>query len=80
MFIAEPRTIESASGERCHYDGLFIEVKRDGTRLKKKNGDWATTHIKEQNDVLFELRVRGYKAEFAVGFDEAKEIIDEYLG
>lgn len=74
MFIAFVRSI----GDR-YYHGLFIELKRDGTRLKKKNGDWATAHIKEQNDVLFELRVRGYKAEFAVGFDAAKKIIDEYL-
>ena len=60
--------------------GLFLELKKDGTRLKKKNGEWATKHIAEQADVLEKLRERGYCAEFAVGFDEAKEIIDEYLG
>lgn len=60
--------------------GLFIELKKDGTRLKKKNGEWATEHIAEQAEVLEELRKRRYCAEFAVGFDEAKRIIDEYLG
>ena len=27
-----------------------------------------------------DLRAKGYKAEFAVGFEEAKQIIDDYLG
>lgn len=62
------------------WQGLFLELKKDGTRLKKKNGDWATDHIAEQAEVLQKLRDRGYCAEFAVGFDEAKRIIDEYLG
>lgn len=35
--------------------------------------------IPEQYDMLEQLRQRGYMAEFACGFDEAKEIIDEYL-
>lgn len=60
--------------------GLFIELKREGTRLKKKNGDWASDHIAEQAETLEMLRKRGYCAEFAVGFDEAKRIIDDYLG
>lgn len=71
MFIAEPQ------GE---YHGLFIELKKEGVRLKKMNGDWATEHIAEQYDVLDRLRFRGYKAEFAVGFEEAVELIDDYLG
>lgn len=60
--------------------GLFLELKKEGTRLKKRNGDWATPHIAEQAAVLEKLRSRGYCAEFAVGFEEAKRIIDEYLG
>lgn len=60
--------------------GLFLELKKEGTRLKKKNGEWATEHIAEQAKVLEKLRQRGYCAEFAVGFEEAKRIIDGYLG
>lgn len=60
--------------------GLFIELKKEGTRLKKKNGDWANDHIAKQAEVLEKLRRRGYCAEFAVGFGEAVRIIDEYLG
>lgn len=61
------------------YAGLMIELKREGTRLVKKNGDPASDHIREQGEVIEQLRERGYAAGFAVGFDEAKNIIDEYL-
>lgn len=77
MFIAEPRF-----GTRRNKDqaGLFIELKKEGVRLKKKNGEWGSDHIKEQAELLSELKKRGYMAEFAVGFDEAINLIDEYLG
>jgi len=61
--------------------GLFIEIKKAGTRIFKKDGTLvADQHIREQFDVLEQLRKRGYMAEFACGFDEAKKIIDGYLG
>lgn len=75
MFIAEPKSV----GE-LYYDGLFIELKREGTRLVKKNGEPASEHIREQAETLRDLRQRGYVAGFACGFDEAKKIIDGYLG
>jgi hypothetical protein len=75
MFIAEPK-----SHLRFEFRGLFVELKKDGTRLRKKNGDYASEHIREQAEVLEELDKRGYCACFAVGFDEAKKIIDGYLG
>lgn len=72
LFIAEPRG---------KYHGAYIELKKDGTRIFKKNGTLvANEHIREQFDVLEQLRRKGYVAEFACGFDEAKEIIDNYLG
>ena len=79
MFIAEPRSVRRGE-DKYYYDGLFVELKRDGTRLVKKNGEPANDHIKEQLDLLAELSLRGYAACFAVGFDDAKKIIDEYLG
>lgn len=80
MFIAET-TVEWAMdhGYAPSY-GLFIELKRKGVRLRKKDGSWANAHIKEQAEMLEQLRQRGYEAEFACGFDEAKKIIDGYLG
>lgn len=76
------------------YYGMFLELKRpdtilirpkDATKITKgetklrKKGDWYNDHIEEQANVLAQLRQRGYKAEFAVGFDEAKKLIDDYL-
>lgn len=87
MFIAEP--IDGMTGERVveaehwlefGHCGLFLELKKDGTRLHKKDGSWATEHIAEQAETLQALQDRGYETYFAVGFNEAKEIIDEYLG
>lgn len=78
MFIAEIKRVRKMSGIDQYY-GCFIELKREGTRLQKKNGDWASEHIAEQAKVLEELRERGYEAQFAVGFDEAKELIDAYM-
>ena len=72
MVLAEPR------GE---YHGAYIELKKAGTRIYKKDGTLvADQHIREQFDILEQLRKRGYMAEFACGFDEAKRIIDGYLG
>ena len=59
--------------------GLYIEIKKDGEKLNKKDGSWRTPHIAEQAKKLEKLRARGYRAEFGVGFDECKKIIDEYL-
>lgn len=78
MFIAEPgiEHLPTKPEFRC---GLFLELKKEGTRLKKKNGEWYNDHIAEQADMLSKLTERGYRAEFAVGFDEAKAIIDDHI-
>lgn len=81
LFIAEPipRCVDGGWGMDFGWFGLFLELKKEGTRIQKKNGDWATPHIAEQAEMLEMLTFRGYKAEFAVGFDQAKKLIDEYL-
>lgn len=62
------------------YCGLFIELKKEGTTIYKKNGELvANEHIREQASILEELRQRGYKAEFGIGFENTKEIIDDYM-
>ena len=41
MFIAEPMP-RCVDGSWNHeYNGLFIELKKEGTRIKKKNGEYA---------------------------------------
>lgn len=71
MFIAEPHG---------KWHGLFIELKKDGVRLKKKSGEWASDHITEQAALLDELTNKGYMADFAIGFEQALNLIDDYLG
>lgn len=78
LFIAEPMPVPGLPDEIYH--GLFLELKKDGTRLKKRNGEWASEHIKEQNEMLERLVFRGYAADFAIGFDDAQKQIDDYLG
>jgi len=61
------------------FKGLLIELKAEGTRLYKKDGDPATPHIGEQLECLLELKLKGYKVAFGVGFENTKKIIDDYL-
>ena len=67
--------IESHKG--CH--GLFLELKTEGTRLYKKSGETVSPHITEQWNYICELRDRDYRADFAIGFDDAMKKIDDYL-
>lgn len=75
LFIAEPIYEEVDQWKA----GLMIELKKEGVRLKKKNGEWASEHIAEQASVLKCLQDKGYKADFAIGYDQAIQKIDEYL-
>lgn len=70
LFIAEPRH---------PYKGLFLELKADGAKLLKQDGSYATPHLQEQSEMLYKLRLKGYWATFAVGFDQCKNEIDSYL-
>ena len=72
IFIAEP-------GKRFKYHGLFIELKMEGIKLINSKGFPSTPHLAEQFLILERLSCKGYKAEFAVGFYEAKKLIDNYL-
>ena len=96
LFIAEPSTNIWNNPVRewgLHF-GLYIEIKKDGTKLKRdkdakkllkgetkirKKGDWWDKHVEEQAEMLEKLRARGYKAEFGVGLSECRQIIAEYL-
>lgn len=60
------------------FSGLFIELKikspfkKDGCLLKSE-------HLANQKTSIDNLNKLGYFATFAVGFEESKQIIDEYL-
>ena len=95
LFIARSgEVIFGPCNDRRLVYGLYIEIKKDGTKLKRdkdakkplkgevkirKKGDWWDKHIEEQAEMLEKLRARGYRAEFGVGFEECKLIIDDYL-
>lgn len=68
----------SSQNLAMNMSGLFIELKRDGTRIKKRDGSYASDHIAEQAKLLSLLEDQGYLAVFAVGFDEARQVIDSY--
>ena len=71
IWILEPRK---------GYHGLLLEIKREGTKIYKKDGDMRKdAHLKEQEEILHQLKQKGYMAEFVVGFDNAKAILDFYL-
>lgn len=81
LFISEIKEYKSFDGyDYCH--GLFIELKAEGKSPYLKDGKTLRKdeHIENQAKMLEMLEVRGYKAVFATGFDEAKRIIDDYLG
>lgn len=61
------------------YNGLAIELKKEGTRIFKRDGSPASDHIKEQADYLWQLQERDWLAVFCVGLDEAIAIIDSYF-
>lgn len=66
---------------RKSYYGLFLEVKRDNFAVYKKDGGIVSnTHIQEQEEIIHRLNQRGYLASFVRGFDDAKALVDYYLG
>ena len=71
LFIAEPKG---------KYAGLYLEIKKPGTKIFKKDGAIvADAHIREQYGMLEDLRFAGYAAEFGIGFEATKELIDSYM-
>ena len=64
---------------RGNFKALFLELKREGEVLLKKNGDFKSEHLKEQAEVMQKLIEKGYYCVFAIGFDNAKYWIDIYL-
>jgi len=63
---------------RGDYSGLLIELKvkpvtlKDGSLNKDK-------HVQAQYKMLKRLQIKGYCAFFAVGFEVAKKLIDDYM-
>lgn len=76
LFVARSSLVPGTTGV-AH--GLFLELKIEGTRLRKRDGSWASPHLAEQAAVLERLSELGYTAVFACGYDEAIAVIESYL-
>ncbi len=62
------------------YHGLFIELKADGKSPYKLNGELKKDkHLENQDEFHQKLRDEGYYVTFATGFNETKNILDNYL-
>lgn len=65
---------------RAKYNGLFVELKADGVKIVKQNGEIVSDQdINNQAKVLDELTKEGYFCTFAIGYKEAINYIDSYL-
>ena len=54
---------------RNNYHGMFLEIKKDGKySITQKQKDWIN-----------KLKFMGYFAEFGIGFDHSKKLIEDYL-
>ena len=63
-----------------NFHGLCIELKKNRKEIYLKDGSLSTKkHVQDQKNTLDLLESKGYKAVFGCGFDEAKEIIDNYM-
>ena len=75
LTIYEPSVIDGKN-----YHGLCLELKAEGEKIFKKDGKtYVSKHIEEQAAALKKLKNKGYLTSFAVGLNEAKELIDMYL-
>ena len=59
---------------------LFIELKKDGVKIYKKNGEYySNEHQIKQSEVLKKLEANGYSSSFGIGFEHCKELIDAFI-
>lgn len=80
LFIYHPRKVDGKQ-----YAGMALELKKEGTVVKlsrgaKKGQLTADLHVREQYYMLQALEKVGYWADFAIGFDDAINKIDYYMG
>ncbi len=72
LFIAESNNFAS---------GLFLELKAEDVIVFNMNGKVRKNkHLIEQDKMLKELRKKGYRARFAIGYNQAIFEIQQYLG
>lgn len=58
--------------------GMFLELKREKTRITKKDGTYASDTIAEQAH-YFEKYGKGFYCNFGIGYDHAEKIIQKFF-
>ena len=62
------------------YNGLIIELKKNRAEIYKKDGTFKKSeHVEKQRKTLLLLKLQGYMAVFACGFEDAKNVVDYYM-
>lgn len=81
LFIIARSKHYSYQGSVEWYSGLFIEIKKDGEKIFKKDGKtYKSEHLESQAEYIDYLNENGFYATFGIGFDEIRKIIDDYFG
>ena len=63
-----------------NYSGLYIELKSKRSEIYKKDGSFRkSSHTDGQIAMLRALSMRGYRAVFCCGFEEATVEIENYM-
>lgn len=78
LFIYKPVSRKSLLGN-MNYHGLALELKAGDVKLKKRDTTWASDHIREQYEMMVQLREAGYACAFARGYEEAARVLQWYL-
>ena len=69
IFLAVPRHLPNPTKDVFTLHGLFIEMKYGKNKPTKEQQQWLT-----------DLEDEGYRAEVCHSFEEAKKVIEDYLG
>lgn len=69
LFIAEAR-------DKFH--GFFLEIKEK--KIHKLDGGFVDERTERQARMITQLILRGYWADFGIGFDDCIGKIDNYMG
>lgn len=81
--IANPPYFEPQrfwSGKSLSFCGMFLELKTDVSVVLKKDGTLKKNeHLENQVEMMNRLRLEGYFADFAFGFDDAVNKITWYM-
>lgn len=62
------------------YNGLFLELKKEGYKIFKKDGKTPVNeHIEQQMKVHDKLRLEGFRVEFGIGLADCIHRIHDYM-